>query len=90
MACCPVCNKTFVKKSNSQKYCSVSCSEYVHRVYEREHQRRKRNSFHILKCCKWCGSEYLATNASLYCSPLCRAQAQREQAKQYRQRVREK
>ena len=65
---CIICNKTFVRKSNNQKYCGDECI-------------KKANSKKIIhaKICKECGNEFETDHdKTLYCSSTCSNRSKRK------------
>jgi len=81
---CKECNKLYIPAYNNQKQCSEECRISADRRRKRERQRKKRNSFHKIHVCRYCGQEFIATTASMYCSDICRKLAQIKRAKNYK------
>lgn len=81
---CKVCGREFVKKSNSQKYCSESCKNKAKKLQDSTNSKnryiqQKENKPIIIATCKYCGSQFIKTHGNQkYCSKTCSENKNRE------------
>lgn len=74
---CKCCGKEFVKKWNSQKYCSDACRVKVKKLQDKHNSRvayirSKENQDEIIATCEYCGKSYIKTHGNQkYCSKNC-------------------
>ena len=77
MCKCKFCGKSFVKKSNSQKYCSESCKREAKKLQDshNSHQaytQKKQEKPKITATCEYCGKPFIKSHGNQkYCSKTC-------------------
>ncbi len=76
---CPICGKTFHKKNNGHKYCSLRCKATA----KNERDRKKRQIYPKHRTCIICGQPFTTNYPNhKYCTPECSKIAQREHQRQ--------
>lgn len=82
---CKYCGKEFIKKSNSQKYCSLQCSAAAKKVQDKQNSKERYRALnqekHLLTAtCEYCGEPFIKRHGNQkYCSKECSENKRLEQ-----------
>lgn len=81
---CSLCGKSFVKKWNSQKYCSTDCACKAKKLQDKHNSRKryiqeKQKHEKITATCEYCGEQFIKQHGNQkYCSKTCSENKNRE------------